>query len=228
MHEIFKELNLSNWFPVVVEPVPTNFNQLKQNYADTKVWGRGGGLFAGTALVNYAVTSDRDQKTCEFCHWDDTSTAQKCIDAPDWIRLQLGTLDCAHLEQMMGPESSNLCIVHDPIQCGTVLELFSSIGFEMKESDGIKVPIGLLQIDVEGYEVFLLQSLMDEILDEDDLPLVIHFEKKVMLDQDVTNKAGRKVNGTKIETTFNLLRKLGYVLFNDGEDVLALRSSGYA
>jgi len=228
MHEIFKELNLSNWFPVVVEPVPTNFNQLKQNYADTKVWGKGGGLFAGTALVNYAVTSDRDQKTCEFCHWDDTSTAQKCIDAPDWIRLQLGTLDCAHLEQMMGPESSNLCIVHDPIQCGTVLELFSSIGFEMKESDGIKVPIGLLQIDVEGFEVFLLQSLMDEILDEDYLPLVIHFEKKVMLDQDVTNKAGRKVNGTKIETTFNLLRKRGYVLFNDGEDVLAIRSSGYA
>ena len=130
---------------------------------------------------------------------------------------------------MMGPESSNLCIVHDPIQCGTVLELFSIIGFEMKESDGIKVPIGLLQIDVEGYEVFLLQSLMDEILDEDDLPsLVIHFEKKVMLDQDVTNRAGRKVNGTKIETTFNLLRKRGYVLFNDGEDVLALRSSGYA
>lgn len=74
---------------------------------------------------------------------------------------------------MMGPESSNLCIVHDPIQCGTVLELFSSIGFEMKENDGIKVPIGLLQIDVEGYEVFILQSLMDEIFDNDDLPLVI-------------------------------------------------------
>lgn len=44
MHEIFKELNLSNWFPVVVEPVPTNFNQLKQNYADTKVWGEGGAV----------------------------------------------------------------------------------------------------------------------------------------------------------------------------------------
>lgn len=56
---------------------------------------------------------------------------------------------------------------------------------------------------------------------------MIHFEKKVMLDQDVTNKAGRKVNGTKIETTFNLLRKRGYVLFNDGEDVMALRSPGY-
>ena len=69
-------------------------------------------------------------------------------------------------------------MVRDPIQCGTVSELFSSIGFEMKESEDIKIQIGILQIDVEGYEVFILQSLMDEMLDEDDLPLVRHFEKK--------------------------------------------------
>jgi hypothetical protein len=45
MHEIFvsvdssKQLNLSNWFPVVVEPVPTNFDQLKKNYAQIQEWG---------------------------------------------------------------------------------------------------------------------------------------------------------------------------------------------
>ena len=42
-------------------------------------------------------------------------------------------------------------------------------------------PIGILQIDVEGYEVFILQQLMDKILDENNLPLplVIHFEHEV-------------------------------------------------
>ena len=101
------------------------------------------------------------------------------------------------------------------------------IGFEMTESEGIKVPIGILQIDVEGYEVFILQSLMNEILDDEYLPLVIHFEKKVMLDQDKRNLPGRKVNSTKIETTFNLLRRRGYVIFDEGEDVLALHSASY-
>ena len=181
MHKIFvyqdssKHFNLSSWFPVVVEPVPTNFDQLKKNYA--LIQARGG--LPGTAISQFAVTAERDQKTCEFCHWNDTSTLDRCVEAPDWIKLQLGTLDCAHLEKLVGIESSLLCIVHDPLPCGTVLELFSRIGFQMKESEGIKVPIGILQIDVEGYEVFILQSLMNEILDEEYLPLVIHFEKKL-------------------------------------------------
>ncbi len=82
-------------------------------------------------------------------------------------------------------------------------------------------------MDVEGYEVFILQSLMNEILDDEYLPLVIHFEKKVMLDQDTRNLPGRKVNDTKIETSFNLLRRRGYVRFDEGEYVLALRSASY-
>ena len=229
MHKIFvyqdssKHFNLSSWFPVVVEPVPTNFDQLKKNYA--LIQARGG--LPGTAISQFAVTAERDQKTCEFCHWKDTSKHERCVNTHDWVRLQLGTLDCAHLEELVGIESSILCIVRDPIPCGTVYELFSRLGFQMKESEGIKVPIGILQMDVEGYEVFILQSLMNEILDEDYLPLVIHFEKKVMLDQDRRNLPGRKVNGTKIGRTFNLLRRRGYVIFDEGGDALALRSAAY-
>ncbi len=230
MHKIFvsaysssKKLNLSNWFPVVVEPVPTNFDNLEKNYALIQAQG---GL-PGTAISQFAVTAERDQKTCEFCHWKDTSTHERCVNTHDWVRLQLGTLDCAHLEELVGIESSILCIVRDPIPCGTVLELFSRLGFQMKESEGIKVPIGILQMDIEGYEVFILQSLMNEILDEEYLPLVIHFEKKVMLDQDKRNLPGRKVNGTKIGRTFNLLRRRGYVIFDEGGDALALRSAAY-
>ena len=44
---------------------------------------------------------------------------------------------------------------------------------------GTVAPIGIVQIDVEGFEVFILQSLMNEFSDET-LPLVLHFEKKVI------------------------------------------------
>jgi hypothetical protein len=96
---------------------------MKKNYADAQFWGGGCLLGPGTALVNYAVTSGQNQKTCEFCHWNNISTAPKCTAAPDWIRLQLGTLDCAHLEQRLAhdPEKIALCMVRDPVQCGTVL-----------------------------------------------------------------------------------------------------------
>jgi hypothetical protein len=208
---------------VVVEPVPTNFAQLNKNYAHIHA-SRG---LPGMAILQFAITGERDQKTCDFCHWDDTSTIDECNEAPDWIKFQLGTLDCAHLENMMGPERSKLCIVHDPIPCGTVSELFVRLGFEVIFSEGIKVPIGILQIDVEGYEVFILQSLMDEILDYNFLPLVIHFEKKVMVDQDKRDLPGKKANGTKMESTFNLLRSKGYIMFDDGEDVLAIRTASY-
>jgi hypothetical protein len=135
---------------------------------------------------------------------------------------------------MMGEESSRLCIAHDKLPCGTVLELMNSLGLgeeEMvKKVDGATrssgggniAPIGIVQIDVEGFEVFILQSLMNEFSDET-LPLVLHFEKKVMVDQDIKNHAGRTVNGTKIATTFGLLRERGYVMYDDGEDVTAIR-----
>lgn len=228
MYEIFvkdEQLSLHNWFPIVVEPVTTNFGQLKLNYANFQE-GRG---LPGAAVRQYAITSERDHGTCEFCHWHDTSMEQKCVEAPDWIRLQLGTLDCAHLEGLMGEETSKLCIVHDQFPCGTVSELLFSLGFGKEGSSSgtsdatVTAPIGILQIDVEGFEVFILQSLMDEISDEDNLPLVIHFERKVMWDQDTNNRAGRKVNGTKIETTFQLMHQKGYVMYNLGEDVMALR-----
>ena len=82
-------------------------------------------------------------------------------------------------------------------------------------------PIGILQIDVEGYEVFILQQLMDKILDENNLPLplVIHFEHEVSRQK---NMPGRNVNCTKIETIFKLLHRKGYVIYDQSEDVMAL------
>ncbi len=231
MHDIFvlqEQLRLHNWFPIILEPVPTNFHKLTLNYADFQD-KRG---LPGTAVCQYAITSERDSGTCEFCHWNDTSTEQKCVEAPEWIRLQLGTLDCVHLENMMGEESSRLCVAHDDLPCGTVLELMKSLGLGAEQnvvggavtpSGGDTVaPIGIVQIDVEGFEVFILQSMMDEFSDKN-LPLVLHFEKKVMLDQDTKDHAGKKVNGTKISATYELLRRRGYIMYDEGEDVTAIR-----
>jgi hypothetical protein len=111
MHNIFflqEQLRLHSWFPIILEPVPTNFHKLTLNYADFQD-KRG---LPGTAIPQYAITSERDSGTCEFCHWNDTSTEQKFVDAPEWIRLQLGTLDCVHLENMMGEELSRLCVAN--------------------------------------------------------------------------------------------------------------------
>ena len=232
MHAIFidqEQLRLHNWFPIILEPVPTNFHKLSLNYADFQD-KRG---LPGTAIRQYAITSERDSGTCEFCHWNDTSTEQKCMEAPEWIRLQLGTLDCAHLENMMGEESSKMCVAHEDLPCGTVLELMHSLGLGTEHNavggtvtpgagGDTVAPIGIVQIDVEGYEVFILQSMMNEF-SEENLPLVFHFEKKVMMDQDNRQHAGRKVNGTKIATTYELLSRKGYIMYDDGEDVTAIR-----
>jgi len=224
MHNMFvrgSPLNLHNWFPIVVEPVTTNFEQLTKNYAHLQAT-RG---LPGMAIRQYAITSEHDMGTCEFCRWDET-VDEICATQPDWVKSQLGSLDCAHVEGRSA--TAKLCTVREKCPCGTISELLANLGLGKKgmysmASAVTAAPIGILQIDVEGYEVFILQQLMYEILDEDNLPLVIHFEHKVMRSQDERNMPGRKVNGTKIETIFKLLHRKGYVMYDQSEDVMALR-----
>jgi hypothetical protein len=63
--------------------------------------------------------------------------------------------------------------------------------------------------------------MMNEFSDKN-LLLVLHFEKKVTLDQDTRNHAGKKVNGTKISTTYELFCGRGCIMYDDGEDVKAI------
>ena len=48
-----------------------------------------------------------------------------------------------------------------------------------------------------------------------------------MAGQDTRDLPGKKANGTKMESTFKLLRSKGYIMFDDGEDVLAIRTASY-
>lgn len=122
MHNMFvrdSPLNLHNWFSIVVEPVTTNFEQLTKNYAHLQAtWG-----LPGMAIRQYAITSEHDMGTCEFCHWDET-VDEICATQPDWVKSQLGSLDCAHVEGRS--VTAKLCTVREKCPCGTVSELLAT------------------------------------------------------------------------------------------------------
>jgi hypothetical protein len=71
----------------------------------------------------------------------------------------------------------------------TVSELFVKLCFKVKDFEGVKRYLYWVTLDWvrEGYEVFILQSLLEEVFDNNYLPLVIHFEKKVLMDQDTSH-----------------------------------------
>jgi hypothetical protein len=133
-------------------------------------------------------------------------------ELPDWMRLQIGTLDCEHSKRFFGKDF-DMCIIQDPLPCNAIGKLLSDkfVPFE---------PIAMLQIDIEGYEYILLDGLFNEMPNKF-LPPVIHFEHKVMIDQDrkhpLINRTSRMDHVTK------LLDSKGYQLYDQGEDYLALK-----
>jgi hypothetical protein len=132
---------------------------------------------------------------------------------PDWMQLQLGTLDCEYSKKFYGPEF-DLCVLKDPLPCSSLVNLLSE-RFVPAEN------IVMLQIDIEGYEYILLEGIVKEIPDKF-LPPVIHFETKVMIGQDSTFP----INGTsRMARVEQLLGSKGYVLYDEGDDCLAIRFS---
>jgi len=76
------------------------------------------------------------------------------------------------------------------------------------------------EIDIEGYEYILLDGMIMEMPDES-LPPVIHFEHKVMIEQD---RKQPLINRTsRMDHVIELLGSLGYHFYDEGEDYLALK-----
>jgi hypothetical protein len=196
---------LNHWPPVIVEPVPANFDALTETYSDVISTRK----LKCRVLSNWAVSYSGDSK-CKFCHFDVSETAHPdCNKREKWARKQLGTLDCDYSRVFFGADFDK-CIIQDEIPCGTIAELLRD---KQLPDDA---PIAMLQIDVEGYEHVIIPSLFDE-LPESALPPVIHFEHKVM-------RAKDELNGTKRAIEINkLLRLHGYILFDEGDDMLAIR-----
>lgn len=207
MEEAF---SIGHWLPVLIEPVPQNYENMMKTYAKV---ARDQGL--GCAVpIHAAVSYDGSKTECAFCRVNTAEDApQRCREKPDWMRLQLGTLDCAH-SRMFFNEDFDLCVLQDPLPC-------SSVGGLLRRKNVKLENIAMLQIDIEGYEYVLIEGFMKEVTDAS-LPPIIHFEHKVMRKLDM--KAHSNIT-SRLDGVMDLLTGRGYVLYDEGEDYLAVRLS---
>jgi hypothetical protein len=193
MTKLFKE-PLTHWLPVVVEPVPQNFEKLVGTYQHHK---QNRQLPCGhllQQLVNYDPKQEASQKgICGFCRFDETST--KCDDVPSWQKYQIGSMEC-------GREVNKQCFVRSEFLCGRIAEAMENVHVHPSQ-------VAVLQIDVEGFERQTLEGFFDEI-SPSDYPPAINFENKIL--------KRRK----QLEPLYKLLRSKGYSLHEKPTDTLCL------
>ena len=212
----YEDIPKTNWMPLVFEPVPDNFKALTNTYDE---FARDHGLLCyglGHAAVSYDRNMDNNnskaQEGCTFCHFDTSDTSlQLCKDHADWMKTQLGTLDCDYSKRFF-QDNFEKCILQTKIGCGSVSQLMS----ELFQLEAANTPISILQLDVEGYEYMILNNLLNEL---EVLPPVLHFEHKVMVEKDrLDNNATNRMG-----SVMQALQKHGYnVIADQGEDYLAL------
>lgn len=216
----FKDLR--NWLPVMIEPVPANYEALIETYTEKIAKTKS---LACAVPINAAVSYDSSEKTCPFCRTNTAESAPKvCTDLPDWMKFQIGSLDCGyHKKYHKGDYSKkyhkdifDLCIVQDPLPCTTITNLLAESFLSTKN-------IGIVQIDIEGYEYILLEGFMKELPDHL-LPPIIHFEHKVMKHQD--NEYPLEEGKKRLKIAEDVMKGKGYTLHNEGEDFLAIRVRG--
>mmetsp|Transcript_39020 Transcript_39020/g.82053 ORF Transcript_39020/g.82053 Transcript_39020/m.82053 type:complete len:398 (+) Transcript_39020:123-1316(+) len=199
---------LVNWLPVMIEPVPINYEGMLDTYAEI---ARDKGL--GCAVpINAAVSYTTTESKCPFCRVNTAEDApQRCREIPDWQRLQIGTLDCDFSKRFFDTDF-DLCVLQDPLPC-------SSIGNLLREKNVSPEHFAMLQIDIEGYEYILFDGFLKEVQGQS-LPPIIHYEHKVMKEHDEQTPLNIS---SRLELVSSMLTKRGYVLHDEGEDYLAIR-----
>ena len=219
---------LSNWLPVLVEPVPDNYNALIKTYSDITKKRNLSCAVPIQAAVSYNDEQGDGTGMCTFCRFNTSDNApEKCAKRADWQKFQIGTLDCGYSKKFF-MKDYDLCIVQDKIPCSSVSNL-------LKRRNIPSNNIAMLQADVEGYEYILLTNFLNE-LPPDMLPPIIHFEHKVLAYQDNTYplpgsaESIRKNSGNetawqrnRTDIAMSALLEKGYQLFDQGDDMLAVR-----
>mmetsp|Transcript_29337 Transcript_29337/g.32932 ORF Transcript_29337/g.32932 Transcript_29337/m.32932 type:complete len:442 (+) Transcript_29337:57-1382(+) len=211
-------LNLNHWLPVLFEPVPSNFDALTKTYDEIIQSDSGLGCAVPVhAAVSYdGMAEDKNNTSgeCKFCRMNTADDApDKCKSSADWMKYQLGSLDCDAHKRFFNIVY-DLCILESPLPCATLQQLLARYKL-------MYAPIAMLQIDIEGLEYLLFDGLIQEMPDHL-LPLVIHYEHKVMKARDITANSMIE-NFSRYNHTKSMLQSRGYVLHNQGEDYLALR-----
>lgn len=201
--------HLKNWLPILLEPVPSNYQNLLKTYKalDDRV-----GLPCAIPM-NAAISYDATHTECAFCRYDTSETAHPdCSQAKDWMKTQIGTLDCEYSKRFFGDDKFEKCVTKDPLPCGPVKKLVQERAPYLPDD----LFIAMVQIDVEAYEYILLEGLVKDL---NPLPPIIHFENKVMrnLDRKEPLKSGDK----RLELAFEALRNVEYQIYEEGEDTLA-------
>jgi len=202
------------WFPLVVEPVHTNFANLMQTYRE----------IAQTKNVScfhaqqYAISYDdaNNDSICPFYRFrdnDDPNNTEYCRSRPDWMRLQVGTLSSGQHKLIFGPKVYEECIIADPVPCGSVRSLWKSL----HDGTDQQPPFAMIQIDTEGYEEHIIPGILQEWKQAGwSLPPLIHFEDKCL-------KAFDKRDSTQRWPQLQqVLRDHNYLIFADGEDSTAV------
>jgi hypothetical protein len=193
--------NLQNWLPVLLEPVPQNYDKLVKAYKEIHEENR----LPCPISINAAISYDTHTTECKFCRFNVSPDApQECSHA-DWMKTQMGTLDCEHSLKFLGKSIFDKCIIQDPLPCGPV----SSILQKKAPYLPLDSTIAMVQIDVEAYEYIILEGLVKEL---NPLPPIIHFYNKVDPLPD---------DKKSLQKAIDSLEKAGYIIYEKGEDTLA-------
>lgn len=200
-----KTIDLKAWIPVVIEPVDMNFQTLKITYENHATSKELGCFFLLNRAISYASLKgvgnvDKKQKKngmCKFCTFDHDKL--ECQGKPEWVQYQLGTLTLCN-QRLQNP-----CFKMEPRPCSTIGTALTDIGLSAKD-------VAVLQLDVEGAEMEILEGYLSEILPSN-YPPIIHFEAKILKESLGMDKQ-----------TFEMLRSHGYhIRYKSGDaDALAI------
>lgn len=209
MYAMFRtEKDLSSWLPAVFEPVKYNFHNLQETYQEMAEENS----LSCALLAQQAITDDQSQTTCTFCYFDNSPDAPElCKEAQEWARLQLGTLQCDRYENFFRGRRDG-CIIHEELPCHSLHASVHQWGLSLSD-------IAMLQVDIEGFELQMFEAMVNSQLQKQPqyaLPPVIHFEIKVLKVRD------RQDQTDALDRLVSILHNAGYLLFEDGEDVLGL------
>jgi hypothetical protein len=207
--DMVKFQTLQNWLPVLLEPVPDNFRALVGTYKDISEKHD----LPCAIPMNAAVSYSGGSTECAFCRFNlDPDAPEFCTKRADWMKTQIGTLDCEYSRKFFGNRTFDACILKDPLPC-------APIGAHLKDKAPFLTDhsaVAMVQIDVEAYEYILIPGLVKELKP---LPPVIHFEHKVMKELDRKQPLASGEN--RMNITVDALTEAGYQLYEEGEDTLA-------
>jgi hypothetical protein len=198
---------LENWLPIIIEPVPENYENLLKTYHQIQEKTN----LPCSIPINTAISYDKStSKSCKFCRYNVSPSAPpECSKAPIWQQERLGTLDCDFFKKNLGAHFHE-CIIQDPLPCASLKETMTKGKASYLPHDAT---VGMLHISVEAYEHILVKGLIKEM---NPPPMVIHFENGSMNNQDIKIPlpGGKK----RFDITIQTLEKAGYRIYHEHND----------